>query len=213
MPHSILICQSSIFICRLKHGAAMVIVDEQLAKDPIRLARWIAEKTNHDLVFGALDSESDGPIRQAGTSTTTHSLRMILFAGEVFPIKYLRLFKSLVPHPRYFNLYGPTETNVCTWYEVPQVIPDSQTEPVSIGQTCSHCRALVVDDDGIRRFTGRTRVNSASPVQVCSKVIGACRNKRPRISAPGVTTAGTARATWLLSSPTGISVLLGGATG
>ena len=51
------------------------------------------------------------------------SLRLVLFAGEVFPIKYLRLLKSLLPHPRYLNLYGPTETNVCTWYEVPAEFP------------------------------------------------------------------------------------------
>jgi acyl-coenzyme A synthetase/AMP-(fatty) acid ligase len=73
---------------------------------------------------------------------------MILFAGEVFPIKHLRLLKSLLPHPRYFNLYGPTETNVCTWYEVPGEIPDSQTEPMPIGAPCSHCRSLVVDETG-----------------------------------------------------------------
>jgi acyl-coenzyme A synthetase/AMP-(fatty) acid ligase len=73
---------------------------------------------------------------------------LVLFAGEVFPLKHLRLLKSLVPHPRYFNLYGPTETNVCTWYEVPREIPEAQTEPMPIGQTCAHCRALVVDGDG-----------------------------------------------------------------
>ena len=131
----------------LKHGASMVIVDEQLAKDPIRLARWIAEK-QITIWYSAPSILSlmaqFGKLEKYDYS----SLRMVLFAGEVFPIKYLRLLKSLVPHPRYFNLYGPTETNVCTWYEVPQVIPDSQTEPVSIGKTCSHCRALVVDEAG-----------------------------------------------------------------
>lgn len=76
------------------------------------------------------------------------SLRLILFAGEVFPLKHLRLLKSLLPRPRYFNLYGPTETNVCTWYEVPGEIPASQTEPMPIGQACSHCRTLVVDGSG-----------------------------------------------------------------
>ena len=46
------------------------------------------------------------------------SLRLILFAGEVFPTKYLRRLMELVPHARFVNLYGPTETNVCTWYDV-----------------------------------------------------------------------------------------------
>ena len=72
---------------------------------------------------------------------------MILFAGEVFPIKHLRLLKSLWRHPRYFNLYGPTETNVCTFYEVPKDIPESQLEPVPIGKACAYCQPLVVDPD------------------------------------------------------------------
>ena len=128
----------------LKHGATMVIVEEQLAKDAVRLADWIAKKKltvwysapsilSMMAQYGKLDEYDYS------------SLQNILFAGEVFPIKYLRLLKSLVPHPRYFNLYGPTETNVCTWCEVPRTIQESQTEPVSIGVPCSHCKALVVD--------------------------------------------------------------------
>ena len=131
----------------LKHGSTMVIVDEQLAKDPVRLAPWIADERitiwysapsilSLMAQFGKLDEHDFS------------TLRMILFAGEVFPIKYLRQLKSLVPHPRYFNLYGPTETNVCTWYEIPREIPSTQTEPMPIGQPCSHCRAMVVDEFG-----------------------------------------------------------------
>jgi len=131
----------------LKHGASTVIVDEQLAKDPVQLAPWIAERRltvwySAPSILSLL--AQFGKLERHDYS----SLRMVLFAGEVFPIKHLRLLKTLVVHPRYFNLYGPTETNVCTWYEVPRVIPDSQTEPVPIGQTCSHCRALVVSEDG-----------------------------------------------------------------
>jgi acyl-coenzyme A synthetase/AMP-(fatty) acid ligase len=69
-----------------------------------------------------------------------------LFAGEVFPIKHLRLLKSLIPHSAYFNLYGPTETNVCTFYRVPDEIDVDRTEPYPIGRTCSHLRSKVIMD-------------------------------------------------------------------
>ncbi len=135
-----------IFVC-IKHGATLVIVDEALGKDPSRLAAWIAEKRltvwySAPSILSLL--AQFGKLDQRDCSL----LRLILFAGEVFPLKHLRLLKSLVPHPRYFNLYGPTETNVCTWYEVPREIPESHTEPMPIGLACSHCRALVVDGDG-----------------------------------------------------------------
>ncbi|WP_372365325.1 amino acid adenylation domain-containing protein [Candidatus Uabimicrobium sp. HlEnr_7] len=60
-----------------------------------------------------------------------NSIRYILFAGEVFPIKYLRQLKSCLPTAQFYNLYGPTETNVCTYYKVSSVGEDkAQTIPI-----------------------------------------------------------------------------------
>ena len=131
----------------LKHGATLVIVEEQLGKEPSRLAPWIAKKEitvwySAPSILSLL--AQFGKLEQHDYS----SLRLVLFAGEVFPIKYLKLLKSLWTHPQYFNLYGPTETNVCTFYEVPHVIPDSQTEPVPIGKACPYCEPLVVNETG-----------------------------------------------------------------
>jgi amino acid adenylation domain-containing protein len=131
----------------LKHGATLVIVEEQLGKEPARLAPWIAEKKltvwySAPSILSLL--AQFGKLGQHDYS----SLRLVLFAGEVFPIKYVKLLKSLWPHPRYFNLYGPTETNVCTFYEVPPLIPESQNEPVPIGKACSYCEPLVVNEVG-----------------------------------------------------------------
>jgi acyl-coenzyme A synthetase/AMP-(fatty) acid ligase len=76
------------------------------------------------------------------------ALRYVFFAGEVFPVPQLRAIKAAWSHPRYFNLYGPTETNVCTYYEVPAEIPAERTEPFPIGKTCEHLECKVVDLDG-----------------------------------------------------------------
>lgn len=133
----------------LKHGATLVLVEENTGKDPIRLARWISEKkitvwysTPSILSFLA----QYGKLDQYDYS----DLRLVLFAGEVFPIKHLRTLKDLLPHPRYYNLYGPTETNVCTYYEIPAKLTVEHTKPFPIGRPCSHYRDLirVVDEDG-----------------------------------------------------------------
>src|SRR4051794_16933755 len=138
----------------LKHGATLVLVEEQLGKEPTRLAPWVAEKKitvwysapsilSLLTQFGKLEQHDYSP------------LRLVLFAGEVFPIKYLKLLKSLWLHPRYFNLYGPTETNVCTFYEVPRLLPESQAEPVPIGKACyPYCQTMVVDQAGAEIATG-----------------------------------------------------------
>jgi amino acid adenylation domain-containing protein len=133
----------------IKHGATLVLVEEEIGKDPIRLAPFISDKkisvwysTPSILSFLA----QYGKLEQYGYS----DLRLVLFAGEVFPIKHLRMLKDLLPQPRYFNLYGPTETNVCTYYEVPATIPMELTKPFPIGKACSHYEDLikVVDEQG-----------------------------------------------------------------
>ena len=131
----------------LKHGATLVLIGEQLGKDPLRLAPLIAEKRisvwystpsilNLLAQYGKLDRHDYG------------ALRTVLFAGEVFPIPQFRALRQYWRHPRYVNLYGPTETNVCTFYELPPTTPAERIEPYPIGISCSHVRCRVVGADG-----------------------------------------------------------------
>ncbi len=131
----------------IKHGATLVLIGEQLGKDPSKLAALIAQRkismwySTPSILsllsqFGHLDRQD------------LSALRMVLFAGEVFPVKHLRAVHRLLPGRRFFNLYGPTETNVCTYYEIPAEIPDDRTEPYPIGTVCSHSQSKVIDTDG-----------------------------------------------------------------
>lgn len=75
------------------------------------------------------------------------ALRSVLFAGEVFPAASLRAWVERLPQARFYNLYGPTETNVCTSYRVPMAaeeIPD----PLPIGTVCPNFELQVRDDEG-----------------------------------------------------------------
>jgi amino acid adenylation domain-containing protein len=74
------------------------------------------------------------------------SLRVVLFAGEVFPVKHLRQLMAILPQARFANLYGPTETNVCTWYEVAEPPPEDSTIP--IGRECDNCAGFLLDETG-----------------------------------------------------------------
>ncbi|HEX9940957.1 MAG TPA: amino acid adenylation domain-containing protein [Thermoanaerobaculia bacterium] len=75
------------------------------------------------------------------------ALRLVLFAGEVFPIKHLRRLAAALPHAALYNLYGPTETNVCTWHEVDR-IPESDDDPLPIGKACANTEVAAVDEEG-----------------------------------------------------------------
>ncbi|MPZ47513.1 MAG: amino acid adenylation domain-containing protein [Betaproteobacteria bacterium] len=131
----------------LKHGATLVLVSEDTGKDPVRLAELIASE-RISIWYSAPSILSLLAQYGALEGRDYSSLRQVFFAGEVFPVKHLRLLCKLLPKPRYFNLYGPTETNVCTFYEVSTPIPDDREIPYPIGRPCSHLRARVVGESG-----------------------------------------------------------------
>jgi len=60
-------------------------------------------------------------------------LRAVLFAGEVFPPAPLRRLVAALPGVTFANLYGPTETNVCTFH----VLGDAPEEDLPIGVAAS----------------------------------------------------------------------------
>jgi acyl-coenzyme A synthetase/AMP-(fatty) acid ligase len=90
------------------------------------------------------------------------SLRLVLFAGEVFPTPVLRRLMLSLPAPEYVNLYGPTETNVCTYYRLPGA-PASDLEVLPIGRPCEHLRVDIRDENG-------TLVEAGGSGEIC--VIG-----------------------------------------
>jgi amino acid adenylation domain-containing protein len=128
----------------LKHGARVVLIGEELGKEPLGLAAMIPAE---EITIWYSTPSILSMLMQFGR-LERHDLskvRIVLFAGEVFPVPRLRALKQRLPHPRYYNLYGPTETNVCTYHEIPAVVPEDRTEPYPIGKVCSHLRARVVD--------------------------------------------------------------------
>jgi amino acid adenylation domain-containing protein len=129
----------------IKHGARLVLIDEGAGRQPKRLASIIADEgitiwySTPSILRLLLDVKDIDNYNQS-------TLRIVFYAGEVFPIKHLRALVDLWPAPRYFNLYGPTETNVCTYFEVPTPLPAHRTEPIPIGQVCCGDTAKVMDE-------------------------------------------------------------------
>lgn len=134
----------------VKAGAAISLVPEGLAVFPVQLSSFIQNQRitvwySVPMVLTLL--ESRGKLEERDLS----ALRLLLFAGEVFPTKHLRALMQKLPHPRYANLYGPTETNVCAYYEV-QPIGAEQSVPIPIGKACANTDLIAIDTDG-RKIT------------------------------------------------------------
>lgn len=127
-------------------GAAVVLVPPKASMFPVEVVRLIQE---HEItVWYSVPSILTMLVLRGGLSVGDFpALRTLLFAGEVFPTRYLRRLMDLLPHVRFANLYGPTETNVCTWYEVPP-LPESQTEPIPIGRAIADDEVFALAEDG-----------------------------------------------------------------
>jgi len=128
----------------VKHGAALYLVSEHLGKTPHDLAAFIA--SNRLTMWYSTPSilsllAQFGSLEQHDCST----LRIVNFAGEVFPVKHLRSIVERWPQARFYNLYGPTETNVCTFARIPTPIPAERTESYPIGGACPYCLGVVLD--------------------------------------------------------------------
>jgi amino acid adenylation domain-containing protein len=132
----------------IKAGAAISLVPEGLSVFPLQLSKFIQSQKitvwysvpmvlMQLLARGKLD---EGDFR---------SLRWILFAGEVFPTKHLRDLMKKLPAPRYANLYGPTETNVCAYHEVVSLDPEASA-PIPIGKAVANTELIAIAEDGER---------------------------------------------------------------
>ena len=122
-----------------RNAATLVLIGESLAREPVLLGDFLAARRISVWYSApsilALLTEHGGLDRPGFPAP-----RLVLFAGEVFPLGPLRRLRQLWPQARLWNLYGPTETNVCTAHPIPASIPEDRTAPYPIGTVCTPLR-------------------------------------------------------------------------
>ncbi len=129
-----------------RHAGALVVIGESLAKDPARLGPFLAAR-HIDVWYSAPSILALMAEHGALEGPEARAPRVVLFAGEVFPVRPLKRLRALWPQSSLWNLYGPTETNVCTAYHVTGSLED-RVDPLPIGPVCPPLRARVVDEHG-----------------------------------------------------------------
>jgi amino acid adenylation domain-containing protein len=133
-------------------GAAVCLVPEGTAYAAEHLVRFMRDE--RITVWYSVPSAITLMMEHGGLLTTApDSLRALLFAGEPFPMKHLRRLREAWPALVMWNLYGPTETNVCTAYQVPSPIDPTWTN-IPIGRAVSGDRVLTKRADGAEAQVG-----------------------------------------------------------
>jgi amino acid adenylation domain-containing protein len=122
----------------LGSGASLHFVPSILSLSPARLSAWLKEQTISGwytvpslLAFLAYK----GNLAQ----TSLESLRFLIFAGEVFPTPALINLAAKLPLTVLYNFFGPTETNVCCYWQVARerLLAD---ENIPVGLPAADCK-------------------------------------------------------------------------
>jgi amino acid adenylation domain-containing protein len=125
-------------------GATLCIPPALYLSFPVRLTEWLARQeitamyTVPSLLAMIVER---GDVK----SRNLEQLRLLLFAGEVCPPRLLSTLLDLLPRVEFANLYGPTETNVCTFERIDRARWD-RVSPISIGIACEGTRLMLLDD-------------------------------------------------------------------
>jgi amino acid adenylation domain-containing protein len=98
-------------------GACVTLMPEVLAAFPRDVVDWLAAQ--RVTVFYTVPTLYQRLVEAGADGTALPALRVLPFAGEPYPAAALERLVRAFPDRRIANLYGPTETNVCTWAEIP----------------------------------------------------------------------------------------------
>ena len=118
----------------MKHGAAVRLLDRDEVIHPKFVAQIIADERL--TIWYSTPTALRSMVEFGDLSSFDHSaLRLVCFAGERFTVEQLNALAAHWPQASFYNLYGPTETNVCTYFRVK--VPFDQHNQVPIGFACS----------------------------------------------------------------------------
>lgn len=126
-------------------GATITIIPESYAMFPIKILEHL-QKYKVSFCFWVPTIMVNIANMELLSSIALSDLKLIWFAGEVFPTKQFNYWRKSLPNTIFANLYGPIEITLdCTYYIIERVLDDN--EPIPIGYPCRNTDILILNDD------------------------------------------------------------------
>ena len=113
-------------------GSQIVLLDAMLAAFPARLLESLA--ANHvSFIFWVPSIMVNIANMQLLDKIALPDLKLVWFAGEVFPTKQFLVWYDKLPQTKFANLYGPIEITLdCTYYEVKERPLENEALPIGV---------------------------------------------------------------------------------
>ncbi len=128
-------------------GGTLVLVSEEVRREPAALARWMAEQRVERLFLPFVALQQVAMAALEGDGALPASLREVMSAGEqLFVTPQVAELFSRLPGAALHNHYGPSEAHAVTWLSL-QGEPRRWPERPAIGLPVDHARVFLLDAD------------------------------------------------------------------
>lgn len=133
-------------LCMLiSKGSCIVVLPENLAAFPIKILEEM-QRTKVSFIFWVPTIMVNIANMDLLTKVNLDSLKLVWFAGEVFPTKQFNYWKKILENTTFANLYGPIEITLdCTYFIVDRDFEDN--EPLPIGIPYRNTDVLIIADE------------------------------------------------------------------
>ena len=140
-------------LCMLMcNGAQLVLLDAMLAAFPARLLEKMTE-AHVNFIFWVPSIMVNIANMGLLDKIALPDLKLVWFAGEVFPTKQFLVWYDKLPNTTFANLYGPIEITLdCTYYVVEQRPVES--DPIPIGIPYRNTDILLLNDEDKKCVVG-----------------------------------------------------------
>lgn len=133
-------------LCMLiSKGGCIVVLPENMAAFPIKILEEM-QRTKVSFIFWVPTIMVNIANMDLLTKVNLETLKLVWFAGEVFPTKQFNYWKKTLAHTKFANLYGPIEITLdCTYFIVDREFEDN--EPLPIGIPYRNTDVLIITDE------------------------------------------------------------------
>lgn len=140
-------------LCMLMiNGSQLVLLDAMLGAFPAKLLQKMVD-THVNFIFWVPSIMVNIANMELLDKIALPDLKLVWFAGEVFPTKQFLVWYDHMPNTTFANLYGPIEITLdCTYYVVSERPVES--EPLPIGIPYHNTDILLLNDENKRCAIG-----------------------------------------------------------
>jgi acyl-coenzyme A synthetase/AMP-(fatty) acid ligase len=133
-------------LCMLiSKGSCLVVLPENMAAFPIKILDEM-QRTKVSFIFWVPTIMVNIANMDLLAKVNLETLKLVWFAGEVFPTKQFNYWKRKLSQTKFANLYGPIEITLdCTYFIVNRDFEDN--EPLPIGIPYRNTDILILTDD------------------------------------------------------------------